>query len=140
MEIITNMRDILREQGIDFTQDLSNSFQFTLNVGGSASVYTQNAYASFVDKGIAGGHKLNFDALQDWVRIKVGLEEPELTPVTWAIINKIQANGIKPTRFVKKALKRLIGQHGAVSVRRGGGGKRKVVVENVKEVENVVVY
>lgn len=117
-EIIMNVKGILRDQGINFTQDLSNSFSLVM-MNGKASVESNSPYAHFVDRGMLGGHIVNIDALRDWVRIKVGIDdEKELESVTWAIAHKIQKEGIKPTRFAKKALKKLIGEHGMASIRR----------------------
>jgi len=117
-EIIKNIRDILRDEDINFTEDLANSFSLVMWQG-KAWVESSNRYASLVDRGMKPGKWVNFDALYDWVRIKLDIdEEPEATNVTWKILNKIHNKGIEPTRFAKKALKRLIGEHGAISLRR----------------------
>lgn len=128
-EIIKNIQEILRDEDINFTEDLSNSFSLTMWQG-KAYVATRNPYARFVDWGLREGTWVNFDALYDWVRIKLNIEEPYTEGVTWKIMKKIQKNGIKPKRFVKKALKKLIGDHGVTSLRRTSGGKRKKKVKS----------
>ena len=111
--LIINIKKILKTDGIDFTQDLSNSFELVMNLNTvTSAVETSNPYANLVDKGMKPGVTVNFDALYDWVRIKIGLEEPELTEVTWKTLHKIRNKGIDPTHFAKKAIKKVIGKHG----------------------------
>lgn len=137
-EIIFNIKDILRDEGINFTGDLSNSFSLIM-IGGKASVESDSPYAGIVDRGMSPGTTVNFDALKDWVRIKIGLEEPELTPVTWAIVNAIKTDGIRPRRFGKKALKKLIGEHGATSFKTGGRrNKRSKFTKNLNRINKFV--
>tara|TARA_R110000764_G_scaffold195725_1_gene280918 strand:- start:89 stop:784 length:696 start_codon:yes stop_codon:yes gene_type:complete len=117
--LITNIKKILKTEGINFTQDLSNSFELVMNIkSGTSAVETSNPYANLVDKGMKPGVSVNFDALYDWVRVKIGLEEPELTEVTWAILHKIRNKGIDPTHFAKKAIKKVIGKHGLAGTHR----------------------
>lgn len=119
VELIKNMKRVLRDEDINFTQDLSNSFELVMDIKtNSSSVETSNPYANLVDKGMRAGSWVNFDALYDWVRIKIGLEEPELTSATWKIIKKIQNKGIDPTHFAKKAIKMVIGKHGLAGTKR----------------------
>ena len=130
-ELIQNMQDILRDNGINFTEDLSNSFSLEM-FHNTASVTSNSPYAGFVDRGMMAGTFVNFDALHDWVQVKIGLEEPELTNVTWAIIHKIHGSGIKPKRYAKKAIKRLIGEHGVASMKRTSKPKTKKAVKQLK--------
>ena len=117
--LITNIKKILKTEGINFTQDLSNSFELVMNIkSGTSAVETSNPYANLVDKGMKPGVSVNFDALYDWVRVKIGLEEPELTEVTWKILHKIRNKGIDPTHFAKKAIKKVIGKHGLAGTHR----------------------
>ena len=119
VDLITNIKKILKTEGINFTQDLSNSFELVMNIkSGTSAVETSNPYANLVDKGMKPGVSVNFDALYDWVRVKIGLEEPELTEVTWAILHKIRNKGIDPTHFAKKAIKKVIGKHGLAGTHR----------------------
>lgn len=125
--LITNIKKVLKTEGINFTEDLSNSFELVMNIkSGTSAVETSNPYANLVDKGMKPGVSVNFDALYDWVRIKIGLEEPELTDVTWKILHKIRNKGIDPTHFAKKAIKMVIGKHGVASPRRTYKKKTKV--------------
>ena len=129
--LITNIKKILRDEDINFTQDLSNSFEIIMMTSssepdvGTTSVATSNPYANFVDKGMRPGKWVNFDALYDWVRIKLDFEEPELTAVTWAILKKIHYKGIAPTHFAKKAIKIVIGKHGLAGTKRSYKNKNK---------------
>ena len=117
--LITNIKKVLKTEGINFTEDLSNSFELVMNIkSGTSAVETSNPYANLVDKGMKPGVSVNFDALYDWVRIKIGLEEPELTDVTWKILHKIRNKGIDPTHFAKKAIKKVIGKHGLAGTHR----------------------
>jgi hypothetical protein len=117
--LITNIKKVLKTEGINFTEDLSNSFELVMNIkSGTSTVETSNPYANLVDKGMKPGVSVNFDALYDWVRIKIGLEEPELTDVTWKILHKIRNKGIDPTHFAKKAIKKVIGKHGLAGTHR----------------------
>ena len=117
--LITNIKKVLKTEGINFTEDLSNSFELVMNIkSGTSAVETSNPYANLVDKGMKPGVTVNFDALYDWVRIKIGLEEPELTDVTWKILHKIRNKGIDPTHFAKKAIKKVIGKHGLAGTHR----------------------
>lgn len=131
VELIKNIKKVLRTEDINFTQDLSNSFELIMMTSaiepdvGTTSVATNNPYANLVDKGMKPGVSPNFDAIYDWVRIKIGLEEPELTPVTWSIIHKIRNKGIEPTHFAKKAIKMVIGKHGVAGTKRNYKSKSK---------------
>ena len=119
VELITNIKKILKTEDINFTEDLSNSFELVMSIkSGTSAVETSNPYANLVDKGMKPGVSVNFDALYDWVRIKIGLEEPELTQVTWKILHKIRNKGIDPTHFAKKAIKKVIGKHGLAGTHR----------------------
>ena len=150
VELIKNIKKVLRNKDINFTEDLSNSFELVMmtsatesNVG-TTSVATSNPYANLVDKGMRAGKWVNYDALYDWVSTKLwsrtGLDEkyfadvtwkimrkiePELTPVTWAVIRKIQNKGIDPTHFAKKAIKMVIGKHGVAGTKRNYKSKSK---------------
>tara|TARA_B110000285_G_scaffold209904_1_gene251306 strand:+ start:43 stop:708 length:666 start_codon:yes stop_codon:yes gene_type:complete len=150
VDLITNIKKILRDEDINFTQDLSNSFELVMNTSpsepdvGTTSVVTSNPYANLVDKGMKPGVSVNFDALYDWVRIKIGLEEPELTDVTWAILHKIRNKGIAPTRFAKKAIKMTIGKHGIPNIKKRSSTKKKrgnfmkKLIKFVKKVKKVI--
>lgn len=122
--LIYNLRQVIYEQGITFTGDLADSFIPYFNPYGAKTksmmpgVLTNNPYAHLVDMGMSPGMWVDYDALYDWVRIKLGIEEPELTVATWNILKAIRKNGTKPTRFVKKAIKKLIKEHGYHKKRR----------------------
>jgi len=75
--IIENMKDVLRDLDIDFTDDLSNSFTLVMWQG-KAHIESDNHYAHLVDRGLKPGSWVNYDALYDWVRIKLNIEEPDI--------------------------------------------------------------
>ena len=121
--LITNIKKILKTEDINFTEDLSNSFELVMNIkSGTSAVETSNPYANLVDKGMKPGVSVNFDALYDWVSTKLwartGLEEADFTRITWAILHKIRNKGIDPTHFAKKAIKMVIGKHGLAGTHR----------------------
>ena len=121
--LITNIKKILKTEDINFTEDLSNSFELVMSIkSGTSAVETSNPYANLVDKGMKPGVSVNFDALYDWVSTKLwartGLEEADFTRITWAILHKIRNKGIDPTHFAKKAIKMVIGKHGLAGTHR----------------------
>ena len=128
VELIKNIKKVLRNKDINFTEDLSNSFELVMmtsatesNVG-TTSVATSNPYANLVDKGMRAGKWVNYDALYDWVSTKLwsrtGLDEKYFADVTWKIMRKIKNEGIDPTHFAKKAIKMVIGKHGLAGTKR----------------------
>tara|TARA_R100000900_G_scaffold133679_2_gene110536 strand:- start:2957 stop:3622 length:666 start_codon:yes stop_codon:yes gene_type:complete len=128
VSLIKNIKKVLRDKDINFTEDLANSFEIVMmtsstepNVG-TTSVATSNLYANLVDKGMRAGKWVNYDALYDWVSVKlaarVGLNEKDFADVTWKIMKKIQNEGIDPTHFAKKAIKMVIGKHGIAGTKR----------------------
>lgn len=146
--LIENIKKVLREDDIDFTGDLSASFSLVM-LGGKAWVESNNKYAGLVDRGMNPGKFVNFDALKDWVRIKLNIsDEPELTSVTWKILKKIQSKGIAPKRYAKKAIKMVIGKHGVPNIKRKSGsskskpnkhGKRmKKVIKTLKSINKII--
>lgn len=137
-ELIKNIQQILRDEDINFTEDLANSFSLVM-IGGQAWVESSNHYAGLVDRGLNPGSDVNFDAIHDWVRIKLGIsEEPELTNVTWKIVRKIKAAGIPPKRFGKKAIKMLIAKHGVANIKSTGSGTSKKATNFQKRVKKLV--
>ena len=89
VEIIMNIREILRDEDINFTEDLANSFSLVMWMG-KAHGESSNRYAGLVDRGMRKGTWVNYDALHDWVKIKLGIDDPEAVEVTWKILKKIQ--------------------------------------------------
>tara|TARA_B110001454_G_scaffold129539_1_gene120772 strand:- start:88 stop:750 length:663 start_codon:yes stop_codon:yes gene_type:complete len=135
VELIKNIKKVLRNEDINFTEDLSNSFELVMmtsatepNVG-TTSVATSNPYANLVDKGMRAGKWVNYDALYDWVSTKLwartGLDEKYFADVTWKIMRKIKNEGIDPTHFAKKAIKMVIGKHGVAGTKRNYKSKSK---------------
>jgi len=100
--------DGTRHGKINFMKDLSGSFSVE-EIQGYKHVVSDSAYVKFVEYGMPPGNWVNFDALAIWVYHKLGItDEDENLSVTWKILRKIQANGIKPRRFVKKAIRNFI--------------------------------
>lgn len=111
--LLKNIRDQFVFQDINFTGDLSASFETIKQEDGFHAVVTKNSYAVPVDVGMPAGTEVNFDALYNWVVGKLGIEEGDTArEVTFKIRQKILAKGIKPKRYMKKAIKKFIGQHG----------------------------
>lgn len=115
--IIENIQKQLKDDDINFTGDMSNSFTKGTQ-GDFATVETDNKYAGFIEFGMPAGERVDFNALRIWVEHKLGIPEgDELTATTHAIYNAIIKNGIQPRRFMKKAIRKFIGLHGTTSIK-----------------------
>lgn len=111
-EMLVSIQKQLSDDDIDFTGDLSQSFHRSRD-GNFKTVETKNPYAWFVEHGLPSGTKVNFGALRIWVEGKLNIiEGDELEHVTWKIFHKIVSTGIRPRRYMKKAIKRFIGKYG----------------------------
>lgn len=138
-KIIHFLKKTIGDQDINFTGDMTKSIKKE-NTNGVHFVTIDSPYAHLVDKGLSPGTWVNYDSLKKWVYAKIGItEEPELTDVTWKIMRKIQRDGIKPKRFVKKAIKEFIGKYGVSSIRRiGGGGKRSGFTKALNKINRII--
>jgi len=124
-DVISHIQFGLSDDDINFTGDLSDSIRHE-EISGYETIIIDNPYAGFVEYGlpaqggiVGGGMALNIDQLRSWVFHKLGItDEAENLSVTWKIAKKIQNEGIKPKRFVKKALKRLIAKKGVPNKKR----------------------
>ena len=135
-KVIHNLKKVLGDGDINFTGDLTKSIHKE-TASGIHFVYIDSPYAGLVDKGMSPGTRVNFDKLKAWVigKLKISDEATnqfgksfwtgEATDVTYKIFRKIERDGIKPTFFVKKALKKLIGKHGQANLRRSSGGNKQ---------------
>jgi len=125
IKIIHKLKKTIGEQDINFTGDMTKSIEKGKE-DGLHIISINSPYAHLVDRGLSPGTWVNYEKLKIWVQGKIGItEEPELSSVTWKILKKIQRDGIRPRRFVKKALKAFIGQFGTPSVRRVGSKRSK---------------
>lgn len=128
-DITTEMKRLIKKQladdDINFTEDLSNSFELGIDDNGFATVQSPNRYAGLVDAGTPAGTRVNFDALRYWVENKLGVSPDESTNVTFKIYQKIISTGIQPKRYMKKAIKIFIGKYGKVSVHNKITNRRK---------------
>lgn len=123
MELIKNIQKQLEVDDINFTGGLSESVEQGLSED-FKTVDINSPYAKVVEFGMPPGVRVNFDALREWVEKKLGISnEDELVAVTIKIQNKIASKGIKPKRFVKKAIKALIAKRGVI---RTSGNHRKI--------------
>lgn len=116
VEIIDNIKDILQEDDINFTGDLSTSFKLIFSQN-DIWIESDNVYANIVDKGMSPGTWVDFDALSDWVRIKLNIPDEMVNEVTWKILYKIRRHGLEPKYYVKKAIKRFIGKRGMLKIK-----------------------
>ena len=120
-EVIRNIQKELVDQDINFTGDLSGSFKPGMD-GIFHTVESDSPYAGFVENGMPSGQYVDFHALRIWVEGKLGIQEGDgLTFITWKIYHKIVGNGIAPKRFMKKAVKKFIGEHGKHNISGAGG-------------------
>src|SRR5690348_12981582 len=112
--VMNNIHKVLKDEDINFTGNLDRSFYKTVE-NGFVVVKSTSPYAVPVDRGMPAGTIVNFEALFKWVQGKLGISDPkEAMDVTIKIRNKIITKGIKPTRFVKKAIKMFIAKHGYI--------------------------
>lgn len=122
--IIKNIQEQLADDDINFTGDLSNSFMAGMDSNGFHTVESDNEYAGFVEFGMPAGEYVDYNKLRIWVEGKLGIPEgDELTAVTWNILRKIRNQGIPQKRFMKKAIRKFIGEHGKTTPRRGKAKK-----------------
>jgi len=109
-DIKRNMRNILYDDDINFTWDMSRGM-YVEQVDKKTSVIVPAKYAAFVEYGIPPGHKVNLDALRNWVQHKLGITEAgELKDVTSRVWYKIFMQGIAPKYFMRRAILKLIGE------------------------------
>ena len=135
-KVIHNLKKVIAAGDINFTGDMTKSIHKETQ-SNIQFVIIDSPYAGLVDKGMSPGTWVNFDKLHAWVEGKLKILDNvtnpsgksyytgEATDVTWRILYKIQRDGIKPTFFVKKALKKVIGQFGQANLRRSSGGNKQ---------------
>jgi hypothetical protein len=122
--IIKNIHQQLVDDDINFTGDLSNSFEAGMD-GIFHTVESNNKYAGLVEFGMPAGMYVDWYALRIWVEGKLGIQEGDgLTQVTWKIYHKIKGNGIAPKRFFKKSILKFKGEFGKRNAPRGSRGSR----------------
>ena len=114
--IIHHMKNTLGTEDINFTGKLTDSIHMVTenNVN---MIVVDSPYGYIIEYGMAPGNKVNFDALKYWVSKKLGIPDENLMDVTYKIYNKILNKGLKPKWFIKKALKKFIGQSSVATVR-----------------------
>ena len=135
-KVIHNLKKVIAAGDINFTGDMTKSIHKETQ-SNIQFVIIDSPYAGLVDKGMSPGTWVNFDKLHARVEGKLKILDNvtnpsgksyytgEATDVTWRILYKIQRDGIKPTFFVKKALKKVIGQFGQANLRRSSGGNKQ---------------
>jgi hypothetical protein len=116
-DFINIVMETLREEDINFTGDLSTSMSLVI-IGNDVSVETNNPYAHLVEFGMSPGKSVNYDALHDWVRIKLNVPDELVDQVTWKIWHKIKEKGIEPTRFWKRSILKLVKRNGSRTARK----------------------
>ena len=124
-ELIQKIQKQIGMDDITFTGNLRKNIKGGF-WGSFKTVVADTPYAYFVEFGLPPGKWVNFDALRLWVEGKLGItEEEELNAVTWKILRKINSNGIKPKRFMKKGIKALIAKRGVISTRGKSSGRKQ---------------
>ena len=141
-EVIDNIHKQLKDDDINFTSDMSESFKKGKE-GEFHTVETDNKYAGFIEFGMPAGTAVDFNALRIWVEGKLGIHEgDELTTTTWAIYKAILKNGLYPRRYFKKAIRKTVGvqtvnaaktNSSAKGAKISFGSKIKKAVKNVKK-------
>lgn len=124
-ELIQKIQKQIGMDDITFTGNLRKNIKGDF-WGSFKTVVADTPYAYFVEFGLPAGKWVNYDALRLWVEGKLGITEEEvLNAVTWKILKKINSNGIKQKRFMKKGIKAFIAKRGVISTRRKSSPKGK---------------
>lgn len=135
-ELKKNIQTVLSVEDISFTGKLSKSFK-KIDDGVFVAIVSDSPYALPVDRGMPKGTVINFDALLNWVKNKLQIsDEAEARDVTFKIRNKIISTGIRPTRFIKKAVNMFIMKHGVItpSQRRSSSKKKHKTLAKIYKV------
>lgn len=112
-DIMVSAKKILKDYDINFTMKLSDSAKKETDNQGFKTLTFDSPYGVPVEFGMPAGIRVNVDELKKWVMGKLGVsDEKEAEDVAWKIRYKILHQGIKQTRFLKKAIKFVIGQRG----------------------------
>lgn len=106
-ELMHRIRVQLDMDDINFTHEMSKNIEIE-NTTKEHILALTSPYAKPVEYGLPAGNRVNYDALRNWVKKKLGVSDEELDTVTSKIFNKIRVKGIKPKRPVKKAIKAMI--------------------------------
>lgn len=118
-DLLDGVHKVLLLEDINFSGNLSASFEHVKDADNTHMVATNNPYAEIVDQGMPPGNRVNFDYLYNWVVKKLGItDKDDAREVTFKIQNKILSKGIAPTRFIKKSMYRVIGLRGIVPVKK----------------------
>ena len=103
-DVMENIQRQLVIDDINFTGKLSHSVR-TGHDGRFKTVEVASPYGMAVEFGLPAGHLISFSALFDWVKGKLKIsDDDEAIAVTAKIQQKILDKGIKPRRFLKKAI------------------------------------
>ncbi|WP_428323673.1 hypothetical protein [Nitrosopumilus sp.] len=136
-KVVVYARENLKEGDKNFTGELSESIEVVVQ-DNNVSVVVKSPYGWPVEFGLTPGRTVNFDALRNWVEGKLGVPHSESYEVTLKIANKIKSKGIKPTRFFKKAILRLVKADGArVSGNRKKTSKFKKIMKILKRINRI---
>lgn len=69
-----------------------------------ATINYSAPYAWYVEKGRLPGSMPPVEALEKWVRRKMGIASKDARRVAWAVAMKIKQNGTQPQPFLESAL------------------------------------
>jgi len=65
-------------------------------------------YADYVEYGREPGSPPPYEPIYEWCRRKLGLSEKEAKSVTWAIIKKIDKEGVEPVAYARNAIDAMV--------------------------------
>ena len=137
-DLTHNMRLQLVFDDINFTGALSKSINQSHD-GRFHTIEVTSPYAKFVEYGMPPGHKVSYWALFKWVQGKLLIsDKKEARDVTFKIRSKILGEGIKPKRFMKKAILRLGRYNNLVAQRTTVRTNRQPVNNNRYKLRNTV--
>lgn len=106
-EILTEgSRNLVEGNHVD-TGQLLQSGELVLTSDG-CTVRWGLDYADFVEFGREAGSPPPFEPIHDWCKRRLGIKDPEAKNVAWAIINKIDKEGIDPVSYARNAVDAVI--------------------------------
>jgi hypothetical protein len=114
-DLAANMRITLIKKDIpahiDPRDNIYDSINWHIDQEGNLLVGSDSPHAPYIEWGRDAGEAPPFSPIHEWVRVKLGKQEPEASQIAWAIVRKISARGVKPTRFMKISLEEFVREH-----------------------------
>jgi hypothetical protein len=106
-DIVAEIQHEIVSEGLVYTRQLFESWEIT-NDGDEITIGSPLIYAAALDGGRVPGSMPPVSALFPWVQDKIPTKsKEEAMSIAFAIAKKIEAEGIEPTHYVRRALLQL---------------------------------